>query len=517
MSGEGPSTDRAKAMATDELKAMVRAAREENPAAFTSSRVPSASARSRSEAASSRLASRQGADDASVSESKSGRSVGRDSGVLRRTGTASMSDMGAPARMPGPKSRAMRTHTDMWTGLSLLEQGLNELSVMSKAVDDERSKLEFRRGLDEQRAQQERDRARQREEDERATRLAAEHAEALLRRQTEELRKRVARASEFKSDAGDVQANARWRKEEMERERQAAAREDLARVREIAAQDRQEAAAKARRMRAERTATKQANLEMMAAKRMHEKLAAEKERAELEEANAQLAAREEARLEVVRQRKAAVKAKLAAMAAEKSDRAAAERAAAARADRELLARHAREDEAQRLRDEERRHVIAEEKTFLIAQMAEHDVAKRRRRQEERDMLMAAEADAHASHREAEAKRLEQHRRKVQHGEALVAQMREAAAARSSSDDSALERALNAKMLRKKREELEARAAELLSTAPDHLLKSSGVVDRVRRSAAKLEQFQEGELRESATNVLRRLDETQQRFASPPSR
>lgn len=443
--------------------------------------------------------------------------MGRDSGVLRRTGTASMADMGAPGGMPAPKSRSMRKHTDMWTGLSLLEQGLTELSVMSRAVQDERSKLDFRRGLDEQRAQQDIDRAKQREADERSTRLAAEHAEALHRRQTEELRKRVARASEFKSDVGDVQAQAKSQKAELERQRLAVSKEDLAHVRQIAAQDRQEAAAKARRVRAERTATKNANLQMMAAKRANERLAAEREREELKEANAQLAAREEARLDVVRQRQAAVKAKLAAMAAEKSDRAAAEKAAAARADRELLARHAREDEAQRLRDEERRQVIGEEKAFLLAQMAEHDVAKRRRRQEERDMLQAAEADADASHREAEAKRLEQHRRKVHHGEALVVQMREAAASRTSPDDSSLERLLNAKMLRKKREELEARTAELLSTAPDHVIRASGVVDRVRRSAAKLEQFHQGELSESATNVLRRLDETQQRFASLPSR
>jgi len=410
-----------------------------------------------------------------------------------------------------------KPHTDMWSGLSLVDETINDLDAMAKSVEARRKKESFRVGLDEQRQEQRRFREAELRADEQALRLAQSVTEAEYAARSEAQRRKQSRSKKFLGDVALLQHQIQAQKL-TERERRAEeARSELEKVRAAARFEQASAVAKRHAQRCSVRETQLANHQAIQWKLQNARSRFIQEAEELQRADAELEAREQARLAVVEGRRQTVQRKLAAMGGTFVDPATVDREAAERATREMEERHREQDERAQSRDEKRKRILKHEREFLLEQMREHDEGRRARRAGEREQLRRAEADATAAAEEARRRREEDLVRRRKHGTSLVAQMQATTAAAMAPDDSALERRLNRNVLKMRQAELEAKAAEVLRNTPQRMLQASGVMDKVRHQAERLGGFQDSPLSSSAAGILRKLDATVERFASPGGR
>jgi hypothetical protein len=405
----------------------------------------------------------------------------------------------------------------MWSGLSRLEESIAELEQVARVVDGKNKMITYSQGLNDQRMQLQQYRRAAAEREAETLRAAQEASASRSSGADEAKRRREARARKFHDDVKVMHEQLRRDKAEQARLEKEQVLADLNRVNREAKMDRVLTQARRKALRTELAQTKAANFLALKEKERMKKELERQDMEQMAQADAERDAREARRTLAMQQKQNELMRKLKAMGGVFEASAAAEKAAAEKAEREQQRRHDIDDAAALAKAKHRKALLAEERVILFRQMREHEEARKQERREGQTQRRKAAALAQAANEEESTKKERALQTKRRLASELVQQMQATAKRAVAPDDSLLERRFNNKLVKLKRAELEARAAEILSKSPDSLLRGSAVVDRIRRQAERLEAFgpeSSTRLSDSARGIMAKLDQTMARFTSP---
>lgn len=418
------------------------------------------------------------------------------------------------------KSRAHRSLNDIWTGMSLLDEGLAELDQVRRQLNQRRKVKEHHSGLERQRSEQAVFFEAAARTDEAEAKAAEDFHHTVEERQMALGRARAEASEAWRHEAREMTRVLRDLHDKRRERSHDEAEVDLARVRAEALREEATQAADRVAARERALAARRANEAAIAAKQLARRAEAARENADMQRALKEAEEQAAVRQAALSAKAAKLQATLAAMgesavtASPSSPIFTDQRAAQVeeRVARQQAAMEAEARAAAEYRQAHKEAEAAELRQVLHQQVEEHVVSRRvAGAQAKHDLAEVRALAARAREEELERRRRIEAAR-LEHGRQLRLQMAATVEQACRPDESPTEVRLNRKALIMKKTLFESHVSDILSEMSPAAIHRSGIAERIRQRAARLQEVStDSELTVAARGILQRIDEASRRF------